>query len=59
MIIHSSIQDFSGNIENRICVERASKLKSPHAFLRWGDFQARSRFDRSTNPEEKWGLLVV
>ena len=24
-----------------------------------GDFQARSRFARSTIPEEKWGLLVV
>ena len=25
----------------------------------WGDFHARSRFDRSTIPEGKWGLLVV
>ena len=24
-------------------------------FLEWGDFHARSRFDRSTVPEEKWG----
>ena len=24
-------------------------------FLAWGDFQARSRFARSTIPEEKWG----
>ena len=24
-----------------------------------GDFHARSRFARSTIPEEKWGLLVV
>ena len=23
-------------------------------FLAWGDFQARSRFTRSTIPEEKW-----
>ena len=29
------------------------------AFLAWGDFHARSRFSRSTVPEEKWGLLVV
>ena len=24
-------------------------------FLAWGDFDARSRFARSTIPEEKWG----
>ena len=29
------------------------------ALLEWGDFQARSRFARSTIPEEKWGLLLV
>ena len=29
------------------------------AFLAWGDFYARSRFARSSIPEEKWGLLVV
>ena len=29
------------------------------AFLAWGDFHARSRFARSTIPEEKFGLLVV
>ena len=28
-------------------------------FLSWTDFQARSRFARSTIPEEKGGLLVV
>ena len=28
-------------------------------FLRWGNFHARSRFARSTIPEEKWGPLVV
>ena len=28
------------------------------AFLVWGDFNARSRFARTTIPEEKWGLLV-
>ena len=29
------------------------RLVSP--FLAWGDFHARSRFARSTIPEEKWG----
>ena len=29
------------------------------AFLTLVDFQARSRFARSTIPEEKWALLVV
>ena len=29
------------------------RLVSP--FLSWGDFHARSRFVRSTIPEEKWG----
>ena len=29
------------------------------AFLAWGDFHARSRFTRSTIPEEKWEVLVV
>ena len=29
------------------------------AFLAWGDVHARSRFARSTIPEEKWGLLLV
>ena len=29
------------------------------SFLEWGDFHTRSRFARSTIPEEKWGLLVV
>ena len=28
-------------------------------FLTWVDFQARSRFARSTIPEEKWALFVV
>ena len=35
-------------------------MSGPHAnrvspFLAWGDFHARSRFARSTIPEEKWG----
>ena len=32
---------------------------SPLTFLAWVDFHARSRFPRSTIPEEKWGLLEV
>ena len=39
--------------------KRERAWKSPHAFSRVGDFHARSRFARSTIPEEKWGLLVV
>ena len=34
------------------------KILSPRRvspFLAWGDFHARSRFARSTIPEEKWG----
>ena len=31
----------------------SSRRVSP--FLAWGDFHARSRFARSTIPEEKWG----
>ena len=31
----------------------STRLVSP--FLAWGDFHARSRFARSTIPEEKWG----
>ena len=27
-------------------------------FLAWGDFHARSRFVRSTLPEEKWGTTL-
>ena len=33
--------------------------KARRTFLAWDDFHARSRFTRSTIPEEKWGLLVV
>ena len=32
-----------------LCLRRVSP------FLAWGDFQARSRFARSTIPEDKWG----
>ena len=36
------------------------KITQPRlTFLAWGDFQAQSRFARSTIPEEKWGLLLV
>ena len=30
-------------------------LRGVSPFLAWGDFHARSRFARSTIPEEKWG----
>ena len=52
---------FSSGIVEGARRERA--WKSPHArkgntrlaLLAWGDFHARSRFARSTIPEEKWG----
>ena len=36
-------------------VERAKRERAMSPFLAWGDFQASSRFTRSTIPEEKWG----
>ena len=33
----------------------AQLKQSVRQFLAWGDFHARSRFARSTIPEEKWG----
>ena len=55
------VPHFSSGIVERTKRERA--WKSPRArkgdtriaFFAWGDFQARSRFARSTIPEEKWG----
>ena len=39
---------------------RGGREKNDHVSrLAWGNFHARSRFARSTIPEEKWGLLVV
>ena len=38
-----------------ICVTRPQARKARLAFLAWDDFHARSRFTRSTIPEEKWG----
>ena len=62
------VPHFSSGIVERAKRERA--CKSPHArkarrggerekwrvspFLAWGDFHARSRFARSTTPEDKW-----
>ena len=51
----------------RKCVERKmTHFLSPRRvspFLAWGDFHARSRFARSTIPEDKWGttrgLLLI
>ena len=63
----TSSPHFSSGIVEGAKRERAGKLPHarkplsppPLAFLEWGDFHARSRFARSTIPEEKWGLLVV
>ena len=44
--------------ENHPTREKATIFLSPRRvspFLAWGDFHARSRFARSTIPEEKWG----
>ena len=49
--------------ENHSTREKATRggdhifLSSRHVspFLAWGDFHARSRFARSTIPEDKWG----
>ena len=52
------VPHFSSGIEEQAKRERAWKCLSPHRvspILAWGDFHARSRFDRSTIPEEKWG----
>ena len=35
--------------------ERALSPRRVSPFLAWGEFHARSRFARSTIPEEKWG----
>ena len=54
------VPHFSSGIVDRAKRQRARK--SPHARkgdTRRGDFYARSRFARSTIPEENWGLLVV
>ena len=47
--------------ENHPTREKATRggERGVSPFLAWGDFHARSRFARSTIPEEKWGLLVV
>ena len=41
--------------DSRASETRASVKTTPT----WGDFHARSRFARSTIPEEKWRQLVV
>ena len=63
-------RDTNFTLQNQSAVKR-SKIRAlsvvPHfflspprlAFLAWGDFHARSRFARSTFPEENWGRLVV
>ena len=52
MITKTRIEHWSNN-------ENFSLSPPCLAFLAWGDFNARSRFARSTIPEEKWELLVV
>ena len=49
------VPHFSSGIVERAKRERA--WKSPHARKgdTWGDFHARSRFERSSIPKEKWG----
>ena len=54
------VPHFSSGIVERAKRERVkitSREKRRHAapFLAWGDSHARSRFARSTIPEEKWG----
>ena len=39
--------------------EKNQTLCLPSRSLTLSDFHARSRFARSTIPEEKWGLLVI
>ena len=49
-------------MDSRASEKRARVKITPRekgAILTWSDFHARSRFPRSTIPEEKWGLLVV
>ena len=47
--------------DSRACETRAHVKITPRVkrrvspFLAWGDFHVRSRFARSTIPEEKWG----
>ena len=53
-------QDVVGRREKNEELHLSLSICPPRlAFLAWGDFHARSRFARSTIPEEKWGLLVV
>ena len=47
---------FSSGIVERAKRERARKASG--GFLAWGNFHARSRFARSTIPEENKGVLV-
>ena len=43
----------------RLNKPKVSETWARLAFLEWGDVHSRSRFARSTIPEEKWVLLVV
>ena len=48
----------AGNVMASLAMTRRGERRRL-TFLAWGDCQARSRFARSTNREEKWVLLVV
>ena len=46
--------------KTRACVKITPREKSRVSpFFAWGDFRARSRFARSTIPEEKWGTTCI
>ena len=42
-------------ITSELSLHVGVKITARAPFLAWGDFYARSRFARSTIPEEKWG----
>ena len=48
-------RDITLKHRNLILFVVISDLDYEGRFLAWGDFHARSRFARSTIPEEKWG----
>ena len=57
---HCRLIQEAGNLarNSRVKITPREKFLSPcrvSPFLAWGDFHVRSRFARSTIPEEKWG----
>ena len=56
MLTESCVMFFSPSHAVLSAISRDEYLTSAVSpFLAWGDFHARSRFARSTIPEEKWG----